>query len=84
MSNYPVLFSYLLIIFSLNIFVHKVKADTPANCTYEDVHGSWQFFESQKGLDKTVDCKSTSKDLVEKLSFEILILYLISKLHFCT
>ena len=33
-----------------------VLADTPANCTYEDIRGSWTFHVGASGKDNTVDC----------------------------
>lgn len=32
------------------------QADTPANCTYEDIRGTWTFHLGTSGLDNTVDC----------------------------
>lgn len=33
-------------------------ADTPANCTYEDIRGLWVFHEGPRGNDKTVNCSA--------------------------
>ena len=35
-----------------------VVGDTPANCTYHDVEGSWIFYESERSYDSSVDCTS--------------------------
>lgn len=48
---------------SLSFFVTyfllaKVSADTPANCTYEEVRGTWLFFIDGGGKDKTADCSA--------------------------
>lgn len=32
------------------------RADTPANCTYEDIRGSWVFYVGSGGHDNTLDC----------------------------
>jgi len=32
------------------------QADTPANCTYEDVEGGWIFYESERSQDSKIDC----------------------------
>ncbi|KAG8002086.1 Metabotropic glutamate receptor 5 [Nibea albiflora] len=48
--------------------------DTPANCTYEELLGTWMFQVSKGGQDKTIDCstqatdKSTVTVTLEKLS----------------
>lgn len=48
--------------------------DTPANCTYEDLQGTWVFQVSKVGHDKTVNCsaeangESTVTVTLEKLS----------------
>ncbi|XP_067842427.1 dipeptidyl peptidase 1 [Heptranchias perlo] len=36
--------------------VGTVVADTPANCTYEDLLGTWVFHVGQEGQDRNVDC----------------------------
>ena len=50
--------SGLVAVFAL---IATVSADTPANCTYEDIRGSWIFYIGDGGHDKTVDCTSLSK-----------------------
>ncbi|KAL4647076.1 dipeptidyl peptidase 1 [Arapaima gigas] len=37
-------------------WVREARADTPANCTYEDLVGSWVFQVSNGGQDRRVDC----------------------------
>ena len=48
-----------------------VLADTPANCTYEDVLGTWMFHSGPTGLDRTVDC-SKPFDVKKTLRVELL------------
>ena len=36
-------------------------ADTPANCTYEDIAGEWVFEISGYGGDNTLDCSKPGK-----------------------
>ncbi|CAH1257400.1 CTSC [Branchiostoma lanceolatum] len=38
------------------LLVPLVVADTPANCTYADMLGTWKFSVSKGGNDKTLDC----------------------------
>ncbi|XP_077422865.1 dipeptidyl peptidase 1 [Vanacampus margaritifer] len=58
----------------LMICTEVCRGDTPANCTYEDLLGTWVFQVSSGGHDKTVNCsaKATSDSTVtvtlEKLS----------------
>ena len=35
-----------------------VAADTPANCSYEDVEGKWVFSIGEGGFDRTLNCSS--------------------------
>ena len=37
------------------------RADTPANCTYEEITGRWVFFVGEGGNDRTIDCSSFGK-----------------------
>ena len=53
--------TFLLFICTLSVYFNHAKADTPANCSYEDVRGSWKLYEFVKGQDKTIDCTYNSK-----------------------
>lgn len=33
-------------------------ADTPANCLYEDIQGTWNFFETERSGDNTLGCQT--------------------------
>jgi len=46
---------YLLL---LSLTVGLVVGDTPANCSYEDVEGSWIFYESERSGDSSIDCSA--------------------------
>lgn len=54
--------------------VERCWSDTPANCTYEDLVGTWVFQVSKGGHDKTVNCsaeavgESTVTVTLQKLS----------------
>lgn len=41
--------------------VERCWSDTPANCTYEDLVGTWVFQVSKGGHDKTVNCSAEGK-----------------------
>lgn len=36
--------------------VGAAVADTPANCLFEDIRGTWNFFETERSADNTVNC----------------------------
>lgn len=56
------------------IWVEGSQGDTPANCTYDDLLGTWVFQVSKGGHDKTINCsaeatgESTVTVTLEKLS----------------
>jgi len=52
-------------------FLGCVRGDTPANCTYDDIVGTWNFYESQRDGDSTIDC-SGKVSFVEKSLIELL------------
>jgi len=43
------------------------KADTPANCTYEDIRGKWVFHEGPRGNSKNINCSSKGSFSIEVL-----------------
>ncbi len=45
-----------MVLVALSCCLNVILADTPANCTYEDVRGLWIFSEGPRGNDKTVNC----------------------------
>jgi cathepsin C len=52
------------------VLVVGVRADTPANCTYEDIRGVWVFSESERSAERTEKCDGTQK-LVNKVKIEL-------------
>ena len=54
MANWSVLLP-LLVTF---VTVRESMADTPANCTYEEIRGKWVFYVGEGGNDKTVNCSA--------------------------
>ena len=51
--------------------IHTSSADTPANCSYEDVLGTWEFYIGPAGFDRTIDC-STSWMPMKTLTLSLL------------
>ena len=51
---------------ALSLVVTGVVSDTPANCTYQDVEGSWIFYETERSSDSSLDC-SRATDAVHKV-----------------
>ena len=45
----------------LLLWVEGSVCDTPANCSYEDLLGTWLFQVSKGGQDKTVNCSQMGK-----------------------
>lgn len=50
----------LFIVGALSLF-SVAFADTPANCTYEDIQGRWLFQIGDRGHDNTVNCDAVGK-----------------------
>ena len=68
MMAFSLLSGVLLVLFS---FCTKISADTPANCTYEEIRGSWLFSVGQGGYNNTIDC-SKEFSVVSKLRVDLL------------
>lgn len=45
----------------LLLWVHGSWGDTPANCTYEDLLGTWVFQASRGGQDKGINCSAEGR-----------------------
>ena len=43
------------------LFLQTVAADTPANCTYEDIVGKWTFGIGKGGFDNSLKCDDVGK-----------------------
>lgn len=52
-------------------FFTSIEADTPANCTFEDVQGTWTFYIGENGHDNTLNCNSSWK-VVKQLRVHLL------------
>ena len=57
---------YPVLLIALSLALGGVLGDTPANCTYQDVEGSWIFYESERSSDSSLDC-SRAVDAVHKV-----------------
>ncbi|XP_017286474.1 dipeptidyl peptidase 1 [Kryptolebias marmoratus] len=51
-------FSAVCVCALLLFWVEGSRSDTPANCTYEDLLGTWVFQVSKGGHDRTVNCSA--------------------------
>ena len=50
---------YLFIILIVScIYFNFLSADTPVNCSYEEIKGVWIFHEGQRGNDKSINCSN--------------------------
>ena len=47
-------------------------ADTPANCTYEDVEGAWVFYESERSGDSGIECQGKGDTVSHAVSLMIM------------
>ncbi|XP_042905830.1 dipeptidyl peptidase 1 [Parasteatoda tepidariorum] len=56
----------------LGILVACVGADTPANCTYEDVRGTWMFYEGERSGESDLDCSNFRGPTLNSMKFELL------------
>ncbi|KAK7073934.1 hypothetical protein SK128_007954, partial [Halocaridina rubra] len=41
-------------------------ADTPAHCLYEDIRGTWTFYETERNGDNTIDCDNLGATVYTK------------------
>ena len=53
--------------------VALVAADTPANCSYEDVKGEWVFSVGDDDFDRTLNCSSFGKCTVQYVRFHLFV-----------
>lgn len=60
----------LLVVVLLGL-LPSVLSDTPANCTYEDIRGTWTIYVGSGGHDNTLDCSHviTENKMVFTLSY---------------
>jgi hypothetical protein len=48
------------------MLVPAILADTPANCTFNDVVGKWVFYEGSRIHNGSIDCRTMGKFGVPK------------------
>lgn len=44
------------VVLVLALTTPPILADTPANCTYDDIQGTWNLYETERSGDATIDC----------------------------
>jgi cathepsin C len=54
------MFFKVVVLYIVAIFA-GIYADTPANCTFEDVQGTWTFYIGENGHDNTIKCDASFK-----------------------
>ncbi len=52
------------------VLIAGVNADTPANCSYEDIKGNWVFHETARGNQKSINC---SEKGFGKINFHLIL-----------
>jgi cathepsin C len=62
-------YSAIVVLLFATVVALCVRADTPANCMYEQIRGNWVFYLGDNGHDNTVDC--TNFDPSSKLFIEL-------------
>ncbi|XP_054718884.1 LOW QUALITY PROTEIN: dipeptidyl peptidase 1-like [Uloborus diversus] len=62
----------VLYVIVLCIFFSYAAADTPANCTYEDIRGVWNFYEGERSGSNDIDCTNFDGPIVNTLKIELL------------
>jgi len=55
----------------LGLTVGLVRGDTPANCTFEDIAGTWTFYESERSGDSTLQCTGKVA-VVDKMTVDLM------------
>ncbi|RXN24246.1 dipeptidyl peptidase 1 [Labeo rohita] len=64
-----------LVVIVLLAFIGGSAADTPANCTYEDLLGTWVFSVYNVGQDRTINCSSSAGEPVKTVTVDLQKLY---------
>ncbi|XP_071520204.1 dipeptidyl peptidase 1-like [Panulirus ornatus] len=49
------------------LLVSGTQADTPANCTFEDVKGDWILYETERSGDASIDCSNMGPIIHKKM-----------------
>ncbi|XP_057379831.1 dipeptidyl peptidase 1-like [Daphnia carinata] len=58
--------------FVFGLLTQLVRSDTPANCTFEDIVGSWVLYETPRNGDHTLDCLNNKENAVNKVQLQLL------------
>ncbi|XP_041918896.1 dipeptidyl peptidase 1 [Alosa sapidissima] len=60
-----------LLLCALALFIAGARGDTPANCSFEDLVGSWVFQVSEGGKDRTVNCSAEMGPAVKTVTVHL-------------
>lgn len=60
-----------LALLALLFLCSKVSADTPANCTFDDVQGEWLFYETERTGDAKIDCDNMGP-IIHKMTVKLM------------
>ncbi|GFY38193.1 dipeptidyl peptidase 1 [Trichonephila inaurata madagascariensis] len=56
----------------LGVLLGFAAADTPANCTYEDIRGVWAFYEGERSGNNSIECSNFRGPAVNVFKIELL------------
>jgi len=63
--------SWIAIISFLGILTPFVLSDTPANCTFDDIQGTWIFSETERNGVNSIDCFSNKSPVSKKIQLQL-------------
>ena len=58
------LLSLIILFYSFSCFNYAL-AETPVNCSYDEIKGLWIFHEGPRGNEKTINCSEADCNLYQ-------------------